>query len=230
MKPNHIDTSRAPNRSHVTLPPCPEPYPTILDFLDQRFPRVGRDIWKARLDQGKITERDKSPITSARPYVPGLTIYYYREVDRELAIPFIEKILFQNEHLLVADKPHFLPVTPSGPYVNETLLYRLKEKTGLEYLVPLHRLDRETAGLVIFAINRDTSGLYGDLFDHRKIRKTYEAIGKLPSDTGQEEWHVESRIVPGKHWLVMEDAEGQPNAHTHIRLIESRIKELGSGA
>ncbi len=186
---------------------------------------MGRDIWFSRLKNGKITDSGGTPIGPDTPYRPGLELLYYREVDIETPIPFRENILFQNDHLLVADKPHFLPVTPSGSWVNECLLYRLKKSTGLDYLVPLHRLDRETAGLVIFAANRDTSGLYGDLFDNRKIRKTYEAIGVLPLDKTRSKWSVSNRIVPGKHWLLMETVEGEPNASTDIRLLEAESEQ-----
>jgi tRNA pseudouridine32 synthase/23S rRNA pseudouridine746 synthase len=216
-----LNPSRAPSPSRVTLTPCEKPYPSLLDFLDRRFPKIGKAVWAGRLEDGKITDENGDSVFADTDYRPGMTLYYYREVDRETRIPFEERVIFQNEHILVADKPHFLPVTPSGPYVNECLLYRLKESTGLDYLVPLHRLDRETTGLVILSVNKATSGSYGDLFDLRKITKTYEAIGTIPSDTSRMEWLVESRIEPGKHWLLMENVEGEPNARTRIRLLET---------
>jgi tRNA pseudouridine32 synthase/23S rRNA pseudouridine746 synthase len=146
--------STAPTPSYVALPDCQKPYPTILDFLDRRFPKLGRAVWQARLEQGKITDDLGNIIDCHSPYQPTLRLRYFREVEKEPKIPFQETILFQNEQFLMVDKPHFLPVTPAGPYVNQCLLYRLRAATGIQELVPVHRIDRETAGLVMARTSR----------------------------------------------------------------------------
>jgi tRNA pseudouridine32 synthase/23S rRNA pseudouridine746 synthase len=175
---------------------------------------------KERVQEGHITDANGQPVTLDTPYQPGLELFYYREVAHEIQVPFAETVMFQDEHILVACKPHFLPVTPGGKYVNECLLYRLRAKTGNNDLVPLHRLDRETAGLVLFSINKESRGLYGDLFDDRKIDKVYEAIGSLPPDKNRTEWEIANRIEKRDHWLVVADVEGEINARTKIELIE----------
>lgn len=212
--------SKAPTPSYVTLPECDPPYPSILDFLDVRFDKVGRDVWRTRLETGKVTEDTGRPVTIDTPYRPNFRLRYYREVEEEPDIPFEETILFQNEHLLVACKPHFLPVTPAGPYVNQCLLYRLKAETGIEDLVPIHRIDRETAGIVLFSVKKETRGIYHDLFSSGRVSKIYEAIATLPDDPEQQEWEVESRIVQGDPWFRMKHVEGPINASTKIHLIE----------
>jgi tRNA pseudouridine32 synthase/23S rRNA pseudouridine746 synthase len=128
-------------------------------------------------------------------------------------------VLHLDEHLLVADKPHFLPVTPSGAHVYETLLGRLIRRTGNPDLVPLHRIDRETAGLVLFSANPATRAAYQALFRERRIEKHYEAIAPaLP--------HLDfplvrrSRIVPGEPFFRMREAEGEPNSEMRIAVIE----------
>ena len=214
--------STAPNVSYVALPHVAPPYPTILDFLDQRFSRVGRETWRLRLENGCVTDDSGRPITLSTPYRINLRLCYYREVEQEPVIPFEEKIVFQDERILIACKPHFLPVIPSGPYVNECLLYRLIKSTGLENLVPVNRLDRETAGLVMFSIDRRTRGLYGDLFRLGHVHKVYEAVGMLPRAPDKKEWLVESRIVPGEPWFLSRNEDGVPNSRTIIRLSETR--------
>ncbi|MCP4403620.1 MAG: pseudouridine synthase [bacterium] len=218
--------STAPTPSFVALPDCDPPYPTILDFLDARFPKLGREVWRARLEQGKITDDFKHIIDLNSPYQPGLRLRYFREVEEEPEIPFQETIIFQNDRILVADKPHFLPVTPSGPYVNQCLLYRLRAATGIQELVALHRIDRETAGLVMFSADKNRRGIYHDLFSLGRARKSYEAIATLPKDTEQEEWLLQSRIEPGEPWFRVKDAEGPVNAISKIRLLE-RKGQLG---
>jgi len=215
------ESSVAPYLSYVTLPRVESPCPSILDFLDRRFDKVGRDVWRSRIEKGCVKDDSGLPISLDTPYRVNLRLSYRREVDTEPVIPFKEEIVFRNEHFLVADKPHFLPVIPSGPYVNECLLYRLGKSTGIEGLVPINRLDRETAGLVMFSVCRETRNIYSDLFRLGRITKTYEAIGVLPPEPGRKEWFVESRITRGEPWFLSRNEEGKPNARTVIRLAEA---------
>nr|MDQ3322870.1 pseudouridine synthase [Acidobacteriota bacterium] len=152
-------------------------------------------------------------------YRPGACIFYYRELQSEATIPFAESIIYQDEHILAADKPHFLPVIPSGRFLRETLLVRLRAKGNLQHLVPLHRLDRETAGIVLFSVNPLTRGVYAALFNNRKVGKVYEALaGGLP--------HLDfpltrrSRMTAGEPFFRMKEIDGEPNSETHIDIIE----------
>ena len=126
-------------------------WPTITDFLVERFPAIARAVWLERMANHLVIDEFGELVTPDRPYPGHMRIYYYRAVDEEPRIPFDEVVLFQDEHLVVADKPHFLPVTPSGHYLQETLLVRLKKHLGIDALIPIHRIDRETAGVVAFA-------------------------------------------------------------------------------
>jgi tRNA pseudouridine32 synthase/23S rRNA pseudouridine746 synthase len=137
-------------------------------------------------------------------------------------IPLEEKILFQNDELLVACKPPFLPVTPSGPYVNECLLNRLRRKTDNSGLVPLHRIDRETSGLVMFSTNKETRGLYGGLFLDGTIEKTYEALSEEPFCPERKDWTVENRLVDDDVWFRSKVVPGVVNARSRIKLVSCR--------
>jgi tRNA pseudouridine32 synthase/23S rRNA pseudouridine746 synthase len=152
-------------------------------------------------------------------------VYYYREVETEPVIPFEEKILFQDEHILVADKPHFLPVVPGGKYINECLQNRLHKKTGIENLQTLHRLDRPTAGLVLFSTNTETRHRYHQLFEENKIHKTYLAIAAANSEDeliGQQ-WQVKNRITNSEPRFLMKVVSGLPNSHSEIRCLKQTI-------
>ena len=142
--------------SSVTLPEAEKHYPSMLAFLVERFPHVRRDIWEQRILAGKVLDEHGNPVSIDAKYIPRKRIFYFREVEEERVIPFAEKIIYLKDDLLVACKPHFLPVIPGGPYVAECLLNRLREKTGIDELVPIHRIDRETAGIVLFSANRKT--------------------------------------------------------------------------
>ena len=202
----------------VTMPVVDKPYPTVLAFLCERFPRITGDCWERRIAQGKVLGEDGRPITGAGSYAPQKRIFYFREVEQETVIPFEERILFHNEELLVACKPHFLPVTPGGAYVEECLLHRLRRSTGNDDLVPLHRIDRETAGIVLFSANRATRSRYGELFLAGLVEKSYLALSAAAGDPGEGVWQVENRMVKGDPWFRMKTVPGTVNARSLIEL------------
>jgi tRNA pseudouridine32 synthase/23S rRNA pseudouridine746 synthase len=169
-----LPTRQGISPSCVWLPP--ESHTSLLDFLCHQFREISRKTWTTRLIQELVLNQEGIPFQIDSLYVAGQHIYYYRHIEHEIPIPFFETILYQDEHLLVTDKPHFLPVIPSGKYVQETLLTRLKNQLGLDDLAPIHRIDRETAGLVLFSVNPTTRDAYQSLFRNRIIHKTYEAI------------------------------------------------------
>jgi len=192
---------------------------TVLDFLRERFPDVETATWLTRMEKGQVLDEAGLRINAGSAYRVGACIFYYRELESETIIPFVESVLYRDEHILVADKPHFLPVVPSGRFLHETLLVRLKKKEGLEHLVPIHRIDRETAGVVLFSLNPATRGLYASLFHDRKVEKTYEAFARtLP----RLEFPLtrRSRIERGEPFFRMKEIEGEPNSETHIDVVE----------
>ncbi len=210
--------SRATKASRVTLPRLDPPPPSLLSFLQGRFPFVSD--WESRMARGLVCTAGRNPVDTDTPYQAGLEILYYREVDAEPDIPFEAKIIFQDAHLLVADKPHFLPVTPTGPYVRVSLLTRLQEQTGLDSLAPLHRLDRETAGLVLFSVQRDGRAGFSGLFQKGRITKIYQAIASVEAGTPLQEWRVENRIEKGDPFFRMACVEGTVNARSSIQLLK----------
>jgi tRNA pseudouridine32 synthase / 23S rRNA pseudouridine746 synthase len=205
--------------SAVTMPPAEKPYPSILGFLSQRFPAVSAACWAQRMAAGRVLDEAARPLTPASAYVPGRRILYFREVPFEPVIPFAETILYQDDEILVACKPHFLPVTPGGRYVDECLLNRLRSSTGLQDLAPLHRIDRETAGIVLFSVNRKTRGRYGELFRQGRVAKSYEALSVCLSRPASSAWSVANRVAQGDPWFRMKVVPGPVNARSTIRLL-----------
>ena len=190
---------------------------SILDFLLQRLPGVAEAEWRQRMAAGDVVDEHGAPVTPERPFERGLRLYYYRSLPAEPALPFEETILYQDAHLLVADKPHFMPVTPSGPYLQHTLLVRLKNRLGLPDLVPLHRIDRDTAGLVLFSVQPSTRGAYHSLFRDHQISKHYEAVAPWRAELAFPREH-RSRMQEGAQFFRMQEVPGAPNTLTHIEL------------
>ena len=206
--------------SVVTMPKTEKPYPSILTFLCRRFPAISRETWEIRISEGNVLDERGHQITPDTGYTPQNRIFYFREVSAEPVIPFAEKILHLDDEILVACKPHFLPVTPGGKYVNECLLNRLRVSTGIEDLAPLHRIDRETAGIVLFSVNKKSRGHYGTLFMNGLVEKTYQALSACLPTQETASWEVGNRIERGEPWFRMKTAPGRENARSVINLVE----------
>ncbi len=189
-----------------------------LDFLAARFPDVGRDAWTDRMARGEVVDAAGTALAPASVLQRGMRIWYYRELQAETPIPFEEHILHLDAHLVVVDKPHFLPTTPGGRFLHESLLVRLKHKLGEAQLTPIHRLDRETAGVVIFSRRADSRGVYQSLFQQRSVSKVYEALAAPLPGRAFPFTHT-SRIEQGTPFFRMQEVAGEPNSETLIDMI-----------
>jgi tRNA pseudouridine32 synthase/23S rRNA pseudouridine746 synthase len=187
-----------------------------LDFFATRFAAVPRSDWQQRFDAGDIVDSEGTVLRADSALLAGQRIYYYRALGNEPRVPFEERIVWQDEHIVVVDKPHFLPVIPSGKYVRETLLVRLSKALQTDTLAPAHRIDRDTAGLVLFTRNPATRNRYHQLFREHRVQKTYLATARWNPDIS---WPVSrhTRISEGSHFMQQAEVPGKPNALTHIR-------------
>ncbi len=219
--PVKLPTIDGVGASVMTLPfVMPDKKPlNLLYFLEHSMYIPLGQSWTARIKNGLVLDAKGHAVAMDTPYMEGQKIYYYRHMPDEPHIPFVETILYQDEHLLVADKPHFLPVSPTGRYVQETLLVRLKLRTGLDDLTPIHRIDRDTAGLVLMSVQSSSRNAYAEMFRRRAVRKTYEAIAPYRSDIPMPLVR-RSRLGPGATFMQMSEVPGETNSETHIELIE----------
>ena len=200
--------------SCVVVPPGD--WASALDFFAQRFDKVDRSDWAERFAAGDVVNQDGSLLRANHPLRCGQRLYYFRAVPHEPHIPFAERIVYADEHLVVADKPHFLPVIPSGKYVRETLLVRLGRTLDCGTLAPIHRIDRDTAGIVLFSRNPATRDPYHRLFREHAVRKTYHAIARWDPTLP---WPItrHTRMATAAHFMQQTEVAGEPNALTHIR-------------
>lgn len=214
--------SIAERPSEITLPPVNQGWPNLGEFVCSQFPRISREIWQARFASGKVHWHGGAVVAFDSPFLPSRRLCYYREVVAEPKIPFHETVIYQDEHILVACKPHFLPVTPGGEYVNECLLERLRQRYQLADLVAVHRLDRETAGLVLFSCQPQSRAAYYQLFASGQIEKSYLAVAALPDgfeySSGQR-WQVANRLEKAQPTFLMHAVPGEVNARSEIELL-----------
>lgn len=221
MPENPVSIAR--QASEITLPAVNNGWATVLQFLCSQFPYISETRWRERIAAGKVHWFQGELITAVTPFLPSKRLCYYREVTSEPVIPLAHQIIYQDAHLIVADKPHFLPVTPGGEYVNECLLARLQRDTGLTDIAPLHRLDRDTAGLVLFSVNPSSRPAYYQLFSQGKIYKQYQAVADLTIAAKQAElpqhWHIENRIEKSTPRFINAIVPGEVNAISDISLL-----------
>lgn len=194
---------------------------TLLDFLCDNFKGISPETWRARMDAGLVTDSKGEPLGAETAFQAQSIVHYYRALEQETPIPFEEHILFQDDYIIAVDKPHFLPVMPAGKYLQETLLVRLKRKTGIDALTPMHRLDRETAGVMLFVIKPETRGAYQSLFLDNQVQKKYLAIAPYDEKLALPLTR-KSRLQASEHFMRMQEAAGVPNSQTRIELIERR--------
>lgn len=219
MSERHLPTRNGVSPSFAWLPHGS--WATLGAYLVQRFPMVDEDSWRVRMARGDVVDERGQAVSYDDAFRGGACIFYYREREGETPIPFDEQILFLNDELLVVDKPHFLPVTPGGRFLHETLLVRLKRKTGIDTLVPVHRLDRETAGVMLFSVNPATRSAWQSLFRFRRVDKIYEALAPYRDDL-RLPIEVCSRIERDEQFFRVREVEGEPNAFSRIELLERR--------
>ncbi|PFX02214.1 Ribosomal large subunit pseudouridine synthase A [Nocardia farcinica] len=205
--------------ARLRLPEAGE-WATIRDHLVHRLPRVAPERIDELLRAGAIVDLD-GPIAPDAPYVPGGAVWFHRDLPDEVEVPFDLTVVHRDETVLVVDKPHFLATIPRGRHIRQTALVRLREQLGLPDLVPAHRLDRVTAGLILFVVDPARRGAYQTMFHRRTVRKQYEAIAPYDPELALPRV-VRSRIVKEKHVLAAREVEGEPNAETLVELLEHR--------
>jgi tRNA pseudouridine32 synthase / 23S rRNA pseudouridine746 synthase len=208
--------------SRLYLPKFDSSPGTIFEYLLARFPQVPATTWQARVTQGQITLSDGTTLQESSPYRHGMTVFYRKEVPAEPASIEDPLILYNDDAILVVDKPHGTHVTPSGDQVERSLLVHLQRITGLPDLAPVHRLDRETAGILLFTITSDARAPYHRLFAESRVEREYLAVARLSGIPGETNWRVENRLEPGEPWYRQRIVEGRTNAITEIELMNPR--------
>lgn len=205
------------NPSRLYLPRDGQ-WPDLLSFLLERFPYMPAEILKARLAAGEMVNTEGQPFSLESAFEPDSWLWYYREVPDEVEVPFDIEILYQDKCLLAVDKPHFLASIPSGRYVQETVLSRLRKQFGLSEISPIHRLDRETAGVLLFSLRTEDRGAYQSLFQSRQVTKFYEAIAPTIEELTFPLVY-QSHIVKSPQYFTMMEVDKPSNSETKISVL-----------
>lgn len=209
---------------------------TIADYLIARFYPNDPQVIHARFNTGEVRLDDGTILTGDSPYMPGERIWYFRELADEPQLPSDMPVLYEDEHVLAIDKPHFLPTTPRGSYIAQTALTKLRVREQNPLLIPIHRLDRPTAGVLLFAKTVDARRPFQMMFQHRQVSKTYRAVAPVPADAAAAEQalsaeglQVRSHIQKIRDQLQVQQlseqecaAQGvEPNTLTTVKILRT---------
>ncbi|MCI9872125.1 RluA family pseudouridine synthase [Arthrobacter humicola] len=201
------------------------PWETALDYMMHRWGHIDPQGIEDRFDAGEIVGEAGIALDRSTPMQDHTFIWYYRTLPPETRIPVELNILHQDDHLLVVDKPHFLPTTPGGTYIQESALVRLRNQLGLPDLIPMHRLDRMTAGILLLSTNPETRGKYQVLFEKRQVQKEYECVSAAEPAPGHPAVDfpvvVRNRMTKSRSYLLAEVVDGEPNAETRIERLRT---------
>lgn len=219
MNDAHTLMRQGVSPSQLYLPKYDQAPATIYEYLCQRFGHIDASTWRQRFDDGLVMDASGATLSVDSRYQHGLTIHYYRHLPAETVVPFDHRIIYENDHFLVVDKPHFLTVAPAGRYVLQTLLTRLKCQSNNAQLSPIHRLDRETAGLIMFAKTPSARAIYQALFAERKVDKVYHAIAPFRNNL-QFPLSLNLHLTRGEPFYTMKVVDAQANTHTDIDVIK----------
>ena len=224
---NTAPNNTAPNNTAPT---------TIADYLIARFYPNDPQIIHARFNTGEVRLDDGTILTGDSPYMPGERIWYFRELADEPQLPSDMPVLYEDEHVLAIDKPHFLPTTPRGAYIAQTALTKLRVREQNPLLIPIHRLDRPTAGVLLFAKTVEARRPFQMMFQHRQVSKTYRAVAPVPADAAAAEQalsaeglQVRSHIQKIRDQLQVQQlseqecaAQGvEPNTLTTVKILRT---------
>lgn len=186
----------------------------VLAELTARFGAQAR----AKVLAGEVVDVDGAVVDAATVLAAGSSVYLYRDLPDEVAVPFEIPVLYRDDNIVVADKPHFLATMPRGGHVAQTALVRLRNELGLPELSPAHRLDRLTAGVLLFTTRREVRGAYQTLFARGQVRKTYLARAAVDPTLALPRV-VRNRIVKRRGHLQAVCEPGVPNAETLVELL-----------
>lgn len=201
-----------------------------------------------RFARGEVCSDRGLPFSAQEPLAPGTWVNFYRRPAPERPVPFAMPVLFQDRDVVVVDKPPFLATVPRGQHIAETAVTRARVELDNPLLVPAHRLDRLTSGVLMFTARREVRGAYQTLFDRRVPRKTYEAVTVLPQESPYEPvaqfagwgdwqeptescpWRLEQCLVKIQGRLSAYVGDAEVNAVTLVTGCREELRLVAGGA
>lgn len=198
------------------------PWATLRDHLVERLATgLKAEQVDAMLAAGEFVDATGEPVPADAPFVPRAVVWAHRDLPAEVPLPFDLSVRHRDERLVVVDKPHFMATMPRGGHVVNSALARARVLTGIPGLAPAHRLDRPTAGVLLFTTEQRWRGAYQTLFAEGLVHKEYLAVAPVRADL-ELPLVRRTRLVKEHGVHQAREVFGEANAETLIELVERR--------
>ncbi|MBV7296105.1 hypothetical protein KRX51_09300 [Corynebacterium sp. TAE3-ERU12] len=206
---------------------CPEPGATALALItaavegqQHRHPDDDAAAIARRFADGLVVDNKGRAVAPHQPLKPGTDLWFYRIPAPEPQIAGPMPIIYSDADLVIVDKPPFLATTPRGRHITETALVRLRRHLDEPDLVPAHRLDRLTSGVLVFVRRPEARRTYQQLFTTPgAVLKIYEALAPTPPTPICDGTEIATRQDKVRGVLQAFTVPGQPNARTVIESV-----------
>lgn len=155
----------------------------------------------------------------------------HRMVLEEPQIPFEPRVIYEDRRIIVVDKPHFLATMPRGMWYAGTVLIKVRRLYGEPDIIPAHRLDRATAGVLVLVRDPAARRAYQMLFQKHRVHKVYQCLAQVRPiarpQTGTVRYlnppcifplERRSRVIKRRGVLQAWEERGPVNAVTRVEL------------
>ena len=183
----------------------------VADEFGRRFGPAAR----AKVIAGEVFSANGVALDERTEMPANSFVYHYRDLPDEVMVPFDVPVLYRDDTIVVVDKPHFLATMPRGSHIAQTALVRLRRELDLPELSPAHRLDRLTAGVLLFTVRREVRGAYQTLFARGEVAKMYLAHSSAQPGLSAPQV-ISNRIIKRRGVLQAQIESGEPNAETFV--------------
>lgn len=156
---------------------------TLLETVCAVFPHLDVEYWRGRFAAGMIVDRDRRAVEAERRVRAGEQYLHRMPATCEPEVNAAIRVLYEDEAIVVVDKPAPLPVHASGRYNRNTLQWILNEVYAPQKLRPVHRLDANTTGVLVLARTRQHARPLVEQFASGTVEKLYVArVVAVPAD------------------------------------------------
>jgi len=195
----------------------------VLEHLARTHRHSSEAQWRARIGRGEV-ELDGLPVAPGTPMAPGQELVWHRPPWDEPEADTGYHLLFEDDLLVAVAKPRGLPTLPGGGFLEHTLLAAVRAR--FPEASPMHRLGRETSGIVLFARTHAAAALIQSAWRERRVVKRYRALAS--GVAGPDTLVITAPIGPVPHpWLgtlFAASDRGKP-ALSRARVLERRAAE-----
>ncbi|MDK8340892.1 MAG: pseudouridine synthase [Winkia sp. UMB3164B] len=195
---------------------------TLLQWMQQRYEKLDATELKKLFAQGAFVNSAGDALGADTPSeLIRQGVYFYRPIADEVDTPIEVPVLAQTENWIAVDKPAGLATMPRGAFVARSVTVALRRQERNDEPVPAHRLDRPTAGVLLFTKRKQVRGAYQKLFEERKVQKSYRLLA--PTASLPDSFSFEARIyrVDGQHRVGVAHT-GEANSYTKFRRLSKR--------